>query len=114
MSDTETLNEQFGTVNLFTEGISTFGTEGTVTGILTLKPGSEAHPPHKHAEEEFLLVTKGSGTWSLNGEEFPANRGDLLYAAPWDLHGIINSDTVDLEFYFIKWNNKGVTSPMEE
>ena len=114
LDQTETLNESFGTVNLFTKGIeSTYGTKNVTTGVLTILPKSEAHPPHKHSEEEYLLITKGSGTWSLNGEEFPANTGDLLYAAPWDLHGIFNSDTTTLEFYFVKWENKGVESPKE-
>ena len=111
LGKTDTLKEKFGTVNLFTEAASTFGTKNVTTGVLTILPNNEAHPPHIHAEEEYLLITKGSGTWSLNGKEFPAKTGDLLYASPWDIHGIFNSDTTNLEFYFVKWENKGVESP---
>lgn len=110
----QVINEKFGTVNLFTTGTEeTYGTKGVVTGTLTLLPQSEAHPPHKHAEEEYLFISKGSGIWSVNGKEFPAKAGDLLYASPWDLHGLFNSDTVALEFYFVKWNNKGIAIPTE-
>ena len=114
LNDATLINESFGTVRLFTEGnVSTYGDKQVTSGVLTILPGQEAHPPHKHAEEEYLIVTKGSGTWSINGKEFPAQTGDLLYASPWDLHGIHNSDTVDLEFFFVKWNNKGVKTPEE-
>lgn len=108
------IEDTFGIVKLFTKGnVATYGTKDVTTGTLSILPNHEAHPPHKHVEEEYLFVTKGSGTWSINGKEFEAKAGDLLYASPWDLHGIFNSDTVDLEFYFVKWNNKGIPLPVE-
>jgi len=114
LDSAQVINEDFGVINLFTNGeSSTYGTKNVTTGILSILPNNEAHPPHKHAEEEYLVITKGSGTWSVNGKEFSAQAGDLLYAAPWDLHGIFNSDTVNLEFYFVKWNNKGLPLPVE-
>ncbi len=115
LDSTATLEENFGTVTLYVAGEeSTYGTKDVTTGIITVKPNDEVHPPHTHVEEEYLLITKGSGIWHLNSKEFPAKRGDLLYAAPWDVHGIFNSDTTEMEFYFVKWNNKGVELPKEK
>ncbi|MFY0625455.1 MAG: cupin domain-containing protein [Reichenbachiella sp.] len=115
LDNTKTIEETFGDVTLFTSGeASTYGTKNVTTGVLTILPNSEAHTAHKHVEEEYLFIVEGSGTWSLNGKEFPAKKGDLLYAAPWDMHGIFNSDTVDLVFYVLKWNNKGMPLPKED
>jgi len=82
-----------------------------LTGVAVIKPGMEIHPPHQHAEEEYLMVTEGQGTWHLNGKTFAAQKGDILYAAPWDVHGIKNTGTTPLTFVVWKWNNKGLALP---
>ena len=61
--------------------------------------------------EEFLVVTEGSGRWHLDGKEFPAAKGDAIYAAPWVMHGITNTGTVPLTWVVFKWNGKGVKAP---
>ena len=86
----------------------TYGTRDMLAGVADIKPGEEIHPPHRHAEEEFLMVIKGEGLWHLNGKDFPAKTGDMLYAAPWDIHGISNTGSENLEFVVWKWNSKGV------
>jgi mannose-6-phosphate isomerase-like protein (cupin superfamily) len=109
------LLEEYGRVNMFMTGdANTYGLKDVSSGILSIFPGNEAHPPHQHVEEEFLLITKGSGTWNINGKEIKAKTGDLLYASPWDMHGIYNSDTTNLEFFFVKWNNKGLPLPEDK
>lgn len=90
----------------------TYGTRDMLTGVAVIKPGQQIHPPHQHAEEEYLMITEGKGTWHLNGKEFAAQAGDMLYAAPWDVHGINNNGTTSLKFVVWKWNNKGVALPL--
>jgi mannose-6-phosphate isomerase-like protein (cupin superfamily) len=89
----------------------TYGLRDMLTATAVLKPGQQIHPPHKHAEEEFLIVTEGSGRWHLDGREFPAAKGDAIYAAPWVMHGITNTGTTPLTFVVMKWNTKGVAVP---
>ena len=79
-----------------------------LSGVAIINPGMQIHPPHVHSEEEYLMVLEGSGTWSVEGEEFSAQAGDLLYAAPWDEHGIKNTGSTPLRFVFFKWNPKPV------
>jgi quercetin dioxygenase-like cupin family protein len=79
--------------------------------MAVIKPGVEIHPPHEHSDEEFLLVTQGSGEWSVDGEVFKANTGDMLYAAPWDEHGVKNTGDIDLVFVVFKWHSKGIAVP---
>lgn len=80
----------------------------SLTAVAIIKPGMQIHPPHVHSEEEYLMVLEGEGTWSVEGREFPATAGDVLYAAPWDEHGISNTGTKPLKFVVFKWNPKPV------
>ena len=112
MSGKDALKEDFewGTFYTYHQG-ETYGTQDVLTGAAVIKPGWEIHPPHTHAEEEYLIVTEGQGVWHLNGEEFEAVKGDMLYAAPWDIHGVKNTGDGPLTFWVWKWNNKGTPLP---
>ena len=89
----------------------THGTTDLVVLAVTLKPGQAPHPPHRHAEEEFMILAEGTGAWTLDGKELPARKGDVLYAAPWAMHGLKNTGDAPLTYYMVKWNNKGVPPP---
>jgi hypothetical protein len=75
--------------------------------VVALKPGQAPHPPHRHAEEEFMILAEGTGTWHLDGKELPARKGDVVYAAPWTMHGLKNTGDAPLTYYMVKWNNEG-------
>lgn len=90
---------------------SSFGVERTLTGMAVIEAGREIHPPHVHADEEYLLVTQGQGEWSVKGETFSASAGDMLYAAPWDEHGVKNTGETPLVFVVFKWHSKNTPVP---
>lgn len=100
----------WGTLYTYYQG-ETYGTRDVLAAVAVIWPGREIHPPHEHAEEEYLMVTEGTGTWHLNGEESPARAGDMQYAAPWDVHGIRNTGSTPLTFVVWKWNGRGVPLP---
>jgi len=108
------ITDNWGTLSLHLDGHNTYGTENIVMGVANIKAGQEIHPPHTHEEEEFLYVTKGSGIWNVLGRETPAKKGDILYAEPWKLHGIKNTGKEEMEFFFFKWNNKGIPLPQKD
>jgi quercetin dioxygenase-like cupin family protein len=91
----------------------THGTKDMVVLAVTLKPGQAPHPPHQHAEEEFMILAEGNGTWTLDGKEIAAKKGDVVYAAPWTIHGVKNIGKTPLTYYMVKWNNKGVKAPQK-
>jgi len=86
----------------------TIGTKDTIVGLAVIEPNNEIHPPHQHAEEEFLYIVEGSGTWTLNGVETPAKAGDVLYVSPWDMHGIFNTGDIPMKFFITRSSSKGV------
>lgn len=89
----------------------THGTKNVLTAVAVVEPGKAVHRAHRHAEEEYLVVVIGSGTWSLAGKEFPANRGDILYVEPWVYHGLTNTGDGPLVFVVVRYNVKGVKTP---
>ena len=89
----------------------TAGTKDVLTAVAIVKPGKAVHRAHRHAEEEYLILAEGSGTWSLDGKEFPAKRGDILYTEPWVYHGLTNTSSEQLIFVVVRFNSKGVNVP---
>jgi len=111
-SELAPVDEEWGVFVEYFSGESE-GAKDILSGTATLNPGFEAHPPHRHAEEEFLMVIEGEGTWTLGDKDFPAKTGDMLYSAAWDLHGIKNTGDEPLTFVFWKWNSKGLPVPVD-
>lgn len=89
----------------------TAGTQNVLAAVAVIQPGKAIHRAHRHAEEEYLVLVTGSGTWSLDGKEFPAKRGDILYAEPWVYHGLTNSGNEPLIFVVVRFSSKGVKPP---
>ena len=89
----------------------TLGTKNVLTAVAVVQPGKAVHKAHRHAEEEYLVVAHGSGTWSLDGKEFAAKRGDILYAEPWVYHGLTNTGQEPLTFVVFRYSGKGVKTP---
>ncbi len=89
----------------------TLGTDRVFAAAGTIGPGKAVHGAHRHVEEEYLLITEGSGSWHLDGKNFPAKAGDLLYVEPWVWHGIRNTGDKPLSFVVVKYNAKGVKLP---
>lgn len=102
--------DKWGEMRTYFTG-ETFGTTNLLTAVAVVKPGESVHPAHRHSEEEFLAIAEGSGVWHLNGKEFPAKKGDVLYVEPWDFHGLVNTGSEPLSFFVVRWNSVGVQPP---
>jgi mannose-6-phosphate isomerase-like protein (cupin superfamily) len=76
---------------------------GLSTGMAVLEPGVSPHPPHRHPEEELLIVTAGTGEIECDGRATPVGPGAIMYCAGDVLHGILNTGKVPLTFYWSKW-----------
>lgn len=104
----------WGSIYIYTnDSTSTYGTESMLTAVLEFLPGKQLQPPHQHGNEEFQYIIDGSGTWFLNGKETPIQKGDLMFAKPWEMHGISNMGTKTLKFFVMKWINKDVPKPVQ-
>lgn len=81
----------------------TAGTRSFVVGQFQLAPGSEPHPVHAHPDDELLIVTAGEGEVDCAGRTTRVTAGSVMYAAPNVAHGIRNTGSTPLTFYFVKW-----------
>lgn len=95
-------HEPFGDLTIYFDGPT--GQIGSMTaGSLRLKPGMSPHPPHTHPEEEFMVITEGMGEILVEGKTTKVAPGTMMYCAGGKLHGITNTGSEPLLFYFYKW-----------
>ena len=71
--------------------------------ITTLKAGEESHPPHKHVNEEILIVKEGTVEALVNGELKRGGPGSLIFQASNQLHNIRNVGTTPATYHVINW-----------
>ena len=76
---------------------------GMCTGMVVLDPGATPHPPHRHAEEEFMIVSEGTGDIECDGKTTQVGPGAIMYCAGNVLHGIVNTGKVPVTFYWSMW-----------
>jgi len=81
--------------------------DGICAGMAILAPGASPHPPHRHPEEEFLIVSDGNGEIECDGKIIQVAPGAIMYCAGNTLHGITNTGKTPMTFYWSKWLAKG-------
>jgi mannose-6-phosphate isomerase-like protein (cupin superfamily) len=94
--------EPFGDLRIYFNG-PTEQLGSMTAGSLLLKPGMSPHPPHQHPEEEFMVITEGTGEISMDGKITGVGPGSMMYCAAGRLHGVVNTGKTPLLFYFYKW-----------
>ena len=70
--------------------------------LFRLSPGKCSFPFHEHmANDEAILVIRGSGTLRYGDEQIPLTEGDYVHlpAASGNAHHVINTSGEDLEYY---------------
>ncbi len=78
-------------------------------GLVTLEPGAQPHPPHRHPEEEIMIVGEGTGEFFINGVATQVKEGDMIFAESNVLHGVRNTGQTRMTFYFIKTMGKSTS-----
>ena len=76
---------------------------GMCAGMCVLEPGASPHPPHRHPEEEFLIIASGTGEIECAGKTTEVGPGAVMYCAGDVLHGVKNTGKVPMTFYWSKW-----------
>jgi quercetin dioxygenase-like cupin family protein len=76
--------------------------EGFSCHVTTLNPGKEPHPPHKHPEEELLVIKEGTLEVMQNGVTNQVAAGGMVFCASNELHGWRNSTKTPVTYYVLK------------
>jgi quercetin dioxygenase-like cupin family protein len=77
--------------------------------VTTLLPGKSPHPPHKHPNEELIIVMQGTVETLSNGEWKRVGPGSVIFNASNQLHGLRNAGTGEAVYHVINW--KSATTP---
>lgn len=77
------------------------------TGMAVLDPGASPHPPHQHPEEEFLIVAIGTGVIEVGGKPAHVGPGAIMYCGANVMHGVTNTGSTPMTFYWSKWTARG-------
>jgi mannose-6-phosphate isomerase-like protein (cupin superfamily) len=82
------------------------GSTKFVTGRFLLEPGQTPHAPHTHAEEEVMIVERGRGEIFCDGKTTKVGPGSVMYTVPNAPHGITNTGSEPIVFYYVKWESR--------
>ena len=71
--------------------------------ITTLLPGHSPHPPHKHPNEELIILRQGTVEALSNGEWIRVGPGSVIFNASNQLHGFKNVGTEPAIYHVVNW-----------
>ena len=76
--------------------------------VTVLEVGGSPHPPHKHPDEEVVIIKQGTVEVMVNGETKRVGPGSVIFQASNQLHGLKNVGDVPAIYHVIKWNSPGM------
>ena len=79
--------------------------------VTTLKPGVASHAPHKHPNEELIIVREGTVEALVNGEMKRVGPGSVIFNASNQMHALKNVGDVQAVYHVINWSSPGMLKP---
>jgi XRE family transcriptional regulator, regulator of sulfur utilization len=76
--------------------------------ITTLNPGQTSHPPHKHPEEEIIIVKEGTVESLVNGTLQRVGPGSVIFQASNQEHAIRNVGDAPATYHVFSWKSPGI------
>lgn len=76
--------------------------------ITTLNPGQTSHAPHRHPNEELIIVREGTVETLSLGEWKRLGPGSIIFNASNDLHAIRNAGTGPATYHVVNWTPPGM------
>jgi quercetin dioxygenase-like cupin family protein len=73
--------------------------------VTTLEPGKSPHPPHRHPNEELIIIRQGTVETLSNGEWKRVGPGSVIFNASNQLHGLRNVGTDEAIYHVINWKS---------
>ncbi len=80
--------------------------------VTTLNPGLASHPPHRHVNEELIILREGECETLSDGKWVKVGPGSVVFNASNSLHGFRNVGTAPAVYQVINWStNKETARP---
>lgn len=71
--------------------------------VTTLPPGASSHAPHKHPNEELVIVKEGTVEVLVNGQTKRVGPGSVVFNASNQLHSLRNVGSGPATYHVINW-----------
>jgi len=78
--------------------------------ISTLNPGLESHPPHRHLNEELIILRDGECETLSDGKWVKVTPGTVVFNASNSLHGFRNVGKTPATYHVINWSPNKATA----
>ncbi|CAG4999290.1 hypothetical protein DYBT9275_02195 [Dyadobacter sp. CECT 9275] len=75
--------------------------------VTTLNPGETSHPPHKHPEEEVIIIKEGTVEALVNGQMKRVGPGSVIFQASNQMHAIRNAGSTPTTYHVFSWHSPG-------
>ena len=72
--------------------------------VSTLNPGMLSHPPHRHVNEELIIIREGDCETLSDGKWVKCGSGSVVFNASNSLHGFRNIGTTPATYHVINWS----------
>lgn len=82
--------------------------------VTTLNPGETPHAPHKHPDEEIIIVREGTVESLVAGEKRIVGPGSVIFQASNQEHAIRNVGKTPATYHVFKWNSPGMLKKSEK
>jgi XRE family transcriptional regulator, regulator of sulfur utilization len=76
--------------------------------VTTLNPGKTSHAPHKHPNEELVILASGKLEVFSNGKTQVLGPGSVIFNASNQMHGVKNVGDVPATYHVINWASPGM------
>jgi quercetin dioxygenase-like cupin family protein len=74
--------------------------------VTTLNPGEASHPPHRHVNEELIIIREGQCETLSNGVWVRVGPGSVVFNASNVLHGFRNIGAAPATYHVVNWGTK--------
>ena len=72
--------------------------------VSRLDPGKMSHPPHRHVNEELIILKEGTCETLSSGQWVKVEAGSVVFNASNSLHGFRNIGTTPAVYHVINWS----------
>lgn len=72
--------------------------------VSKLNPGTASHPPHRHVNEELIIIREGDCETLSDGQWIKVGPGSVVFNASNSLHGFRNVGTTVAVYHVINWS----------
>ncbi len=78
----------------------------------TLNAGEISHAPHRHPDEEIIVVKEGTVEATVNGQTNKVGPGSILFFASNDPHGLRNAGDTPATYYVLRVVTEKTPAPL--